>query len=43
MHLSTVQDESPNAVSADEGDRGRRAAPDVAAPGVATRLRARAT
>jgi len=43
MQLNTLQDKSPNAVSADEGDRGRRAAPDAAAPGVATRWRARAT
>jgi len=42
IQLRAIRDKSPNAIRTDEGDRGRRASPDVAAPGVTTRRRARA-
>jgi len=42
IQLSTIRGKSPNAISRDEGDRGCRGAPDVAAPGEAARWRARA-
>jgi len=43
VQLSTIREKSPKAISTDEGDRAGRAAPDVAAPGVATQWRARTT